>query len=359
VRAVVRRGGLLVEVEREEVVPGPGQVLVATHACGICGSDLHAVKGLEAMLKQNSGANSSGTIDASKDLVLGHEYCAEILDHGPGCAGVLKAGALVVSVPWIVGPAGQELVGFSNRFPGGFGERMVLDEARLLEVPNGLPSTHAAMTEPLAVGAHAVAAVDRADRPVAMVFGCGPVGLAVIASLRCRGVGPIIACDYSPGRRRRAEAMGADILVDPAEHSPHDRWEALGVPSTLASLSAAELAGRDRRRPVIFDCTGASGLLQSLVESGPPLAQVVVVGTCSHPETIVPVVALRKQLRFDFVYAYTAAEFATTLDDIAEGRIDLSPMLSRVVGRSGVAAVFDELLQPGELVKVSVDPRLA
>jgi threonine dehydrogenase-like Zn-dependent dehydrogenase len=354
---VVRRGGRLVEVERDEVVPGPGQVLVTTQACGICGSDLHAVKGLEAMLKQSSGANSSGTLDASRDLVLGHEFCAEILDHGPGCTGSLKAGARVVSVPWILGPEGQELVGFSNRFPGGFGERMVLDEAHLLEVPNGLPSTHAAMTEPLAVGAHAAAALDRADRPVAMVFGCGPVGLAVIASLQCRNVGPIIACDYSAGRRHLAETMGAHILVDPAEHSPHDRWEALDVPSTLASLSAAELSGRDRRRAVIFDCTGASGLLQSLIEDGPPLAQIVVVGTCSHPETIVPVLALRKQLRFDFVYAYTAAEFAATLDDIAEGRIDVGPMLSRVIGRAEVAAVFDELLRPGELVKVAVDPR--
>jgi threonine dehydrogenase-like Zn-dependent dehydrogenase len=358
-KAIALRGTSLVEVDQEEVKPGRGQVLVSTLACGICGSDLHAAKkGLREMLGANAQENASGTLDPSKDLVMGHEFCAEVLDHGPGCTHRLKAGARVVSVPYVVGPGGQELVGFSTRYPGGFGERMVLTEERLLEVPNGLASEHAALTEPMSVGAHAVESADLSGRPVALVIGCGPIGLAVIAALKRRGVGPVIACDYAEARRALAEQMGADIVLDPAETSPHGYWERFDVPATLAELSRAELGGRSTRQPIIFECVGAKGLIQSILEQGPPLAQVVLIGTCAEPDTIVPVLALRKQLRLTFVYAYTPDEFAATLDDIAEGRIDVTPMLNRQIGRSEVASAFAELALPN-LAKIVVDPRRA
>ncbi|MFC3172809.1 zinc-binding dehydrogenase [Novosphingobium bradum] len=357
-KAVVRRGAALIEADCADPVPGMGQVLVATHACGICGSDLHALKGLDESVKR-SGNASSGTIDPSRDMIMGHEFCGEILDHGPGCTHGLKAGTRVVSVPYAYGPNGQELVGFSNRFPGGFGEKMLLTERTLLEVPNGLSSEHAALTEPMAVGAHAAGKADPATRPVALVIGCGPVGLAVIASLKARGIGPVIAADYSAARRELAARVGADVVVDPGTSSPHDLWDRFDVPATLAAATEAELAGRDTRRAVIFECVGAKGLIQGIIEQAPPHSQLVLVGTCAHPDTIVPVMALRKQLRFDFVYAYTPDEFAETLHRIAEGQIDVAPFVSKVVGRSDLAAAFDELASPGALVKILVDPRRA
>jgi threonine dehydrogenase-like Zn-dependent dehydrogenase len=356
-KAVVRRGVELVEVEREEMQPGRGQVLVSTLACGICGSDLHALKNLGKTVGAGGASNASGTLDPSRDLVMGHEFCCEVLDYGPDCARRFKPGTRVVSTPYALGPERRELVGFSTRFPGGFGERMVLTEDLLLEVPNGLATEYAAMTEPMSVGAHAVNGADLSGEPVVLVIGCGPIGLAVIGSLKSRGLGPIIACDFSQGRRALAERMGADIVLDPADTSPHGLWERFDVAATLAELEKAELAGRSLRPPVIFDCVGAPGMLQSIIEQGPPLAQVIVVGSCSHPDTITPVLALRKQLRFNFVYAYTQAEFAQTLHDIAEGRIDVAPMLSRIVGRSEVAAAFEELSQPNTLAKIIVDPR--
>jgi threonine dehydrogenase-like Zn-dependent dehydrogenase len=356
-KAVVRRGSSLIELDREDLVAGVGQVLIATHACGICGSDLHALKGLDESVKR-SGSNATGTLDPSRDLVMGHEFCGEILNHGPGCSKRFKVGTRVVSVPYAYGPNGQELVGFSNRFPGGFGQQMILTEKTLLEVPNGLSSEHAALTEPMSVGAHAAAAVNTDERPVALVVGCGPVGLAVIASLKARGVGPVIACDFSPARRARAEQVGADIVVDPQQASPHDFWERFDVPATLASATRVELAGRDSRRAVIFECVGGKGLIQSIIDQAPPHTQVVLVGTCSQPDTITPVTALRKQLRFDFVYAYTPAEFELTLRRIADGAIDVAPFVSKIVGRSAVAAAFEELGTPSGTVKIIVNPRL-
>ncbi|NED68542.1 zinc-binding dehydrogenase, partial [Streptomyces sp. SID10244] len=66
---------------------------------------------------------------------------------------------------------------------------------------------------------------------VALVIGCGPVGLAVIATLKAAGHGPVVAADFSPSRRNVAERIGADVVVDPGQQSPYRRW--------------AELAGRE------------------------------------------------------------------------------------------------------------------
>ena len=103
------------------------------------------------------------------------------------------------------------VVGYSHECPGGFGELMLLDEDFLLEVPDGLPDEHAALIEPLAVGLeHA-----RRGRPdkgeVALVVGCGAIGLGVIAGLKLMGVAPIVAADFHPERRALAVTMGAHI----------------------------------------------------------------------------------------------------------------------------------------------------
>ena len=146
-RAVIRRNKALVCDEIEDLAPQAGQVLVKTLACGICGSDLHALHHMEHMIELTSRANGGMTngFDPTKDTVFGHEFCAEILDHGPDTTGALKAGTRVVSMPVTLTPAGgAEMLGFSNALPGGFAERMILSEALLLPVPNGLPTDQAA-----------------------------------------------------------------------------------------------------------------------------------------------------------------------------------------------------------------------
>lgn len=358
-KAVVRRGKMLVQAEVDEVTPLPGQVLVKTVACGICGSDLHAVHHLDAMVEMGRRAGGNSAVDLTRDLVMGHEFCAEILDHGPGATKALKAGTRVVSIPYAIGPKGVELIGYSTRFPGGFAERMALTEAMLLEVPNGLSSEHAAMVEPMAVGVHAVASADLSESPAALVLGCGPVGLAVIAALKRKGVGPVIAADYSPTRRAIAERMGADIIVDPATSSPHGHWAALNVPATLAELSMARMTRRDIRSALVFECVGVPGMLQAIIEQTPPLSQIVVVGACMEEDRIVPVLAINKQLRMRFVFGYTPDEFAATLRDIAEEIVDVAPLYSGTVGLSGVADAFAALAQPEGRVKIIVDPRKA
>jgi threonine dehydrogenase-like Zn-dependent dehydrogenase len=357
-RAVIRRNKQLVCDEIAELKPAEGQVLVKTLACGICGSDLHALHHMEHMidLSRRAGGGMGSSFDPTADTVFGHEFCAEVLDFGPGCERKLKAGARVVSMPLTLTPAGVEALGFSNRLPGGFAERMILSEAMLLEVPNGLPTDKAALTEPMAVGAHAVAKARLDKDSVALVIGCGPVGLAVIGSLKAAGHGPVIAADFSPRRRAAAEKLGADIVIDPAKESPHDRWEALGVPKARGAQSMMQAMGKSFGRPVVFECVGSPGVLESLIEAAPAGAQIVVAGVCMQTDRIEPSIAITKEIELSFVLGYTPEEFAGTLRHLAEGVIDVTGLVTGRTPLEGVAQAFRDLGDPEAHVKILVEP---
>jgi len=223
-RAAIFRNGEIVVDHMPEPMPGAGQVLVKSLACGICGSDLHARKHAHRMVEMAKFFPGSKPMDLSRDVVFGHEFCCEILDYRPSTERKLKSGTKVCSLPALLTPHGPQGIGYSNDNVGAYAERMLLSEALLLEVPNGLSAGHAALTEPLAVGVHAVAKANIVGDEVPLVIGCGPVGLAVIAALRIRGVHPIIAADYSPTRRVLAEKMGACVVVDPARSQPYATW---------------------------------------------------------------------------------------------------------------------------------------
>jgi len=138
-RAAVMRSNRLVVAEIPLPEPGPGEVLVKTLACGICGSDLHALKHGEAFVEASRRAGSIFTMDLGRDVVMGHEFCAEIVAHGPDTRRTLAVGARVCSRPGLVRSDGVRAVGYSNDTPGGYAEYMRLTEALLLPVPNGLP----------------------------------------------------------------------------------------------------------------------------------------------------------------------------------------------------------------------------
>jgi 2-desacetyl-2-hydroxyethyl bacteriochlorophyllide A dehydrogenase len=338
-RAPVARHGQITVQEVGEPEPGRGQVLVQSLACGICGSDLHAL-GTEGQ--------------ADLPLVYGHEFCAEIIDYGPSTEARFPVGTRVSSIPWATGPDGPELVGYSQRFPGGFAPRMVLDVDRLVAVPNDLDPDHAALAEPLAVGLHAVnrARLER-DQP-SVVIGCGPIGLAVIAALVAGGHGPVIASDFSAKRRKLAEQLGAHVVVDPTERSPHDTWEQFGVGPGVPSpmLGDDEIA----RRPVVFECVGVPGMLQGIIEAIPRHGLIVVVGVCMVPDQIFPALATDREVTLTFVMGYTPREFAESMARVATARVDVRPLVTRTVGPEGVADAFRQLAAPDAHAKILVHP---
>ena len=355
-RAAIARQGQLVCEEIAELEPAAGQVLVKTLCCGICGSDLHALHHLHDMAAASKRAGAVFVFDPDADMVFGHEFCAEVLDYAPGAEKRLKIGTRVVTVPVLFGAAGMVSIGYSNTYPGGFAERMLVADPMLIAVPNGLSDRQAAMTEPFAVGAHAVAKAALDEPSAALVVGCGPVGLAVIASLKARGYGPVTAADFSPARRAMAERLGADFVVDPAQVSPHTKWSDMGVPATGAEQMMERMAGRTPKRAIIFECVGSPGVLQSLIEAAPGGSQIIVAGVCMEIDKIEPFIAVTKQLDFRFVFGYSPEEFAATLNDIAEGRIDVAPVITDAVGLDGVAGAFKALGDPESQVKIVVEP---
>jgi threonine dehydrogenase-like Zn-dependent dehydrogenase len=339
-RAAVMRNKQIVADTLPDPVPGSGEVLVRTLACGICGSDLHMLHHAEAMMESMRDTGAPFVPNLLGDVVMGHEFCAEIVDFGPNTLKRIPAGSRVVSMPLSFRGGRPQAVGYSDEVPGGYGELMVLTEPLLLPVPNGLATEHAATTEPMAVGVHAVAKANATARDAALVVGCGPVGLAVIAALRLACVEPIVAADYSPMRRRLAEHMGAHVVVDPAARRPIDAWR--------------EAAGS--KSAVLFECVGVPGVIDKIMRDAPPQSRIVVAGVCMEDDTIRPSFGINKELNVQFVLGYTPDEFARTLAALAEGEIDVAPMVTGKTGVGGVADAFRTLANPEAHAKILVEP---
>ncbi len=343
--AVLRDGRMVVRDDIPEPEPQLGQVLVQVKACGICGSDLHFAKHGARMLELGremkgmpSLQDGSGGVDLGRDVYMGHEFSAEILEVGPDTAAPAP-GTVVTSLPILLGPDGIDPIVYSNRTHGGYGERMLLSAPLLLEVPNGLDPRHAALTEPMAVGLHAVNKSNITPREGALVLGCGPVGIAVVAALRLRGVENIIASDFSPTRRSLAKAMGATEVVDPSTEPAFDAWARAGIGA-----------------PVVFEAVGVPGMIDGALRDAPAQSRIVVVGVCMEPDTITPFFGISKEINLQFALAYDPTEFATTLRSIAEGEIDVSPIITGEVGLDGVATAFDQLAHPETHCKILVVP---
>ncbi len=355
-RAVVRRGGALIVDDIATPVPGPGQVLCKTLACGICGSDLHALDHYDHMIDLTARVGGFSQMRKGADTVFGHEFCCEVLEMGSATEGRLKPGARVVSVPGLITADGFETVGYSSRIPGGFAEQLLLTEALLLEAPNGLSAEEAALTEPLAVGEHAAAKAEPTADHVFMVVGCGPVGLAVIAALKARGLGPVIAWEFSAVRRAAAERMGADGVVDPADVAAHASWSDFGVPGTRAEAMMAAALGQRVKRPLIFECVGVPGLLQTLAQDAPAGARIVVAGVCMQTDTIEPLAFITREIELRFVLGYSGEEFAASLRNLAEGVTGYNRIVTSVVSLDETPGAFTRLQTDKSQIKILVAP---
>ena len=152
--------------------------------------------------------------------------------------------------------------------------------------------------------------------------------------------------------------MGADVIVDPAQESPHTKWSELGVPRTSSERMAAMMSGQKGKRAIVFECVGVPGVLQNIIESVPVSTQVIVAGVCMETDKIEPFLCINKQIDFRFVLGYTAEDLAATLGNIANGKIDVLPAITDEVGLDGVPAAFAALADPEKQCKVVVRPEL-
>jgi len=381
-KAVVCQNAKLSVVDVAEPQPAPGQVLLNVLRCGICGSDLHVRHHCNHMGKLAGRMGYANFPTADQPMMFGHEFCGEVLEHGKRTSGKLRPGTRVCALPFLRhGATDFELIGWSTRYPGAYAERIVVEESLMMAVPNGLDADRAALTEPMAVALHAVQRAEARKNDVAIVVGCGPVGLTIICILKARGVRTIIASDFSPGRRELARQCGAHVVIDPAKESPYVNWEQYGFVGTLPGLFELAIGTRERlgrlplpwwhvwrvaekiglkpKHPMIFECVGVPGVLQNIIEGAPLFSRVVVAGVCMQEDKIEPALAINKEIDLRFVLGYSPLEFRDALHMIADGRVDCSPLISGMVGLDGVSRAFAELGDPERHAKILIDPRRA
>jgi threonine dehydrogenase-like Zn-dependent dehydrogenase len=380
-RAVVCQHAELDVVDLPDPTPAAGQVRLEVLRCGICGSDLHARHGIDqwADMAARTGYHRFGRSDTP--LVFGHEFSGTVAEYGPKTKRRVPEGTPVVALPLVRGPQGVDAVGLSPDAPGAYAEQVVVQESMAMAVPNGLAPDVAALTEPMAVAWHAVQRGEVRKKDVAIVIGCGPVGLGVILCLKAKGVANVVASDFSAGRRELARACGADVVIDPAIGSPFAGGAARGhlveapeafelVVATREKLGRlpigwwhlwrlGEKLGAKPKAPVIFECVGVPGMIAGIIDEAPLLSRVVVVGVCVGTDQFTPFMAINKEIDLRFVLAYTPLEFRDTLQMMGEGEIDPRPLITGAVGLDGVDAAFTALADPEAHAKVLIDPRSA
>ena len=379
-KSVICTNAKLEVVDLPTPAPARGQLLIDVARCGICGSDLHARRHCDELADVMAESGYDAFMRSDQQVVFGHEFCGEVVDYGPGTRKAPRRGTPVVALPLL--RRGKEVhgIGLSTMAPGAYAEQLVVEQSLTFAVPNGLAPEVAALTEPMAVGWHAVRRGDVRKGDVAIVIGCGPIGLAVICMLKSHGVRAVIASDFSPGRRALATACGADIVVDPAQDSPYsteagrghlhsilDAFDlAVGTIEKLHRLRlpwwhvwrAAEAAGAATpKHPVIFECVGVPGIIDGIIASAPLFSRVVVVGVCMGSDHIRPAMATNKEIDLRFVLGYTPLEFRDTLHMLADGKVNVTPLITGTVGLPGVEAAFDALGDPESHAKILIDPK--
>jgi (R,R)-butanediol dehydrogenase / meso-butanediol dehydrogenase / diacetyl reductase len=322
--------------------PGPGQVLIDVLACGICETDLAVYQNTDEFIE---GATESGVgtydFDPDEGIVMGHEYAGRVIEVGPSVATV-AVGDIVSGYATIVDDDGvTRVAGYSNRYPGGFGERMLVHEESLERSPAGVSPEVATLAEPMSIGEKAVQRSEIDPSAAALVLGAGPIGLGAIAALCERQITPIIAVEASVVRRSLATQAGATTVL------------ALND-SELASRVLAQSEGRSR--VIAFECTGESGMIDKLIYALPRGAKIMVVGAHVRDDVIRPWVAVYKAIVINFQHGDTTNAYPITLSRIASGKIDAESLITARVGLDGVAQAFRDLQGWNEHVRIIVMP---
>lgn len=227
--------------ERPEPAPAAGQVLVAVHTAGICGTDVHATQGL---------------FPWTPPLVMGHEYTGTIVGVGLGVSRRLVGRAVVCEPSYGCGECAECRARRVSHCPrisraGGFSERVVLPRSAVQELPEGLDLATAALTEPAACCLSGLEMFAMPRGATVLVIGGGIMGLLTMVLARKRGAARAILSDPIAERREIAHRIGADHVVDPTTQDlrqvvreltdgrgPDVACEAVGKPELVAEAIA-------------------------------------------------------------------------------------------------------------------------
>ncbi len=327
--------------DRQRPSAGPGEIVLRIGYCGICGSDLHATEANPVPLASGVvlGHEFAGTVAESQspDWQVGDRAIGVPLQPCDECAGlgVCRDGLGILCPKGVI-------VGLSPKAPGGYAEYVRITARHALRVPDGLDLKHAALAEPLAVGAHAVRAAGALLGARVLVMGAGPIGLAVTIFSKISGARDVVVSEPDPARRARAEEFGATAMIDPGAEPPG---------AAFARLTGA-------RAEVVFECVGVPGLLATCFDAASLQGRIVVVGVNRGEDVVLPRIGIRKELTIRFVLGYVPDDFSLVLDLLGRGRIDAGAMITGVVGLDALPAMFESLRVPNPHGKVLIDPAI-
>ncbi|WP_454793097.1 alcohol dehydrogenase catalytic domain-containing protein [Mycolicibacterium lutetiense] len=344
-RAVVLRAGQLQVREIPDPVPGPGELLLRVLSTAICASDVHFMDHPELGLNDPTGRS---LYDTAQDVVLGHEFVGEVIGHGPGCTDQFPIGTRVTSIPIKLingGVDGAHIIGQHPDSPGSFAELVVVTEAIARAVTGGASDDAVALTDAFAVGEFYVRSARLEPSEIPVVIGAGAIGMSAVAALARRGVEPIIVSDYQADRRALAcKEFGAHIAVDPADRSPMEVWRAVRAERNLWGAA------------VVFECVGASGLIQKIVEESDMGTRIYCAGGWYTGDTLDITTATRQGVTLQFGGGPWPQDWYGTLDAIVAGDLDPMPSIGMVVPLDEVPDALDLARRSAGPARIIVHP---
>jgi threonine dehydrogenase-like Zn-dependent dehydrogenase len=349
-RAAVLRNGAIEVRETSDPTPGAGQILVRTLACGICATDIHF---MDHPVVEGDDTGLSD-YDPDRDIVMGHEYCAEVVSYGPGTKRRFPVGSRVSSIPALLSPDGPKIIGQSPDAPGGFGEYFLLSEDLARAVPSDLPNELVSIADAVSVGWSYASSAAVTAKEVPLVLGLGAVGLATVASLKRLEVGPIVAVDFVASRRATALAMGADVVIDPAEVSPYEAWRHVAFGSAEPVHNMLELLGLPSC--VVFECVGQPGVLDAIVRGCERGTRVFSAGGSPDGDHLHTLVAKRKAMNIQFGGGPSFTHWNEAFDEVCAGRIDVRPMFGHTIGLDEVPQALADARRADGPARVIVVP---
>lgn len=317
--------------------PGPEEVLLEVERCGICGTDLHLF--LDGLGRKGSigGHEYAGTVAAVGEAVRGWSNGDRAVG-GPlpscGRCALCVAGrpALCEHRPQVTG----------DGFQGGFADYVLVHQAQLHRVPNGLDLRAAALAEPLAVALHAIgrAALEPGQR--ALVSGAGPLGLLIVAALRAMGTGEIVVSEPRANRRERALRVGASAALAPEE------LQAPALPFDVPANpfhAAIETSGNPAAMETALGQLGRAGTL-------------VLVGTGGEPPRFDHYRILLNELVVTGAFNHDGDGFERALALLASGELPVRELLEpEDVGLDDLLPAMRRLASGEIVAKVLIDPQ--
>jgi threonine dehydrogenase-like Zn-dependent dehydrogenase len=351
-RAAVLRQGRIEVRETADPVPGPGQLLARTLSCAICASDLHFMDHPDGVAEDDSGL---WDYHADQDIVMGHEFVAEIISYGPGTEQRLATGTRVTSLPVLMGAGPARIIGCGPGSPGGFGELMLLSEPLIRAIPEHIGTDQAALTDAFAVGEYYVRRAALGPHDVPLIIGAGAIGLSAVAALARRGTATIIVADYNAARLEIARALGATHTIDPRVQSPYDAWREVAL-NGKAGRAAFGSAAPGHPGCVVFEFVGVPGVLDQIVRGCDRGTRILSAGGPPEGDRISSMVAKRKGVNIQFGGGPDPEDWYGTLDAICGGSLDVSPVIGLTIGLDAVPAALDMARRGDGPARIMIHP---